>query len=347
MEYWLIDGRGELVDVPPDLVAANEHLVEEFVPPLLEIQTPPVSSLSALESTLREVLETALMLVHDYDCRLVPLGSPLASESLPITSERGRLLQRIYGDELEYAKHCAGTHVHFDKGNVTRQLNLLTALDPALALVNSSPYFSNSQVASSSRAAVYRYEAHRQFARYRDLWDYVEDREEWDERVAEHHADLGRMAAERGVPRDRFERYFSPDDAVLTPVRLRERSPTVEWRAPDAALPSQTLLLVADVLRLLEQTDHKEVVVGDTGVWADRIGVPSFAELQELSREAISEGVRSVRVQDYLLRMGFDVARYDPIAERIEQNWTIPRERALEIRRQYADELEADVASLG
>ncbi|MFC7155017.1 glutamate-cysteine ligase family protein [Halomarina halobia] len=346
VEYWLVDGDGELIAVPSELPADHDFLEEEFIPPLLEVLTPPASSHEELRTALVDRLEATLELVDEYGYRLVPLGSPLARESLSITSERGKVLQRIYGEELEYAKHCAGTHVHFDKAEVVRQLNLLTGLDPALALVNSSPYYSSSQVASSSRAAVYRYEAHREFARYRDLWDYVSDIEEWNARVEEHHRDLRRIAEEVGIDREQFERYFPPESSVFTPVRLREQSPTVEWRAPDTALPSQTLRLVEDVERLLAQTEYKEVAVGETGVWADRIGVPPFSELQELSREAISDGLRSLRVQDYLATMGFDVTRYDPIADRIERNWTIPRERALEIRLRFADELEADVERL-
>lgn len=276
----------------------------------------------------------------------MPLGTPLARESIPIVTERGRLLERLYGDELEYAKSCAGTHVHFDKGSVGSQLNLLTALDPALALVNSSPYFNGCCLASSSRAAIYRYRAHSTLARYRDLWDYVENVEEWEERIEEQYEVLRLIAREHGIDEAVFERTFHPENAVLTPVRLRKRSPTVEWRAPDTALPSQILRLATDVSTLVRKTQHKDVVIGEPGVRPDEIGVPPFPEVRELSTAAINEGVRSPQVRQYLETMGFDVGTYRPISDRIERRWTLPAERARSLRLEYAALLRTDVERL-
>ncbi|WP_227356912.1 glutamate-cysteine ligase family protein [Haladaptatus salinisoli] len=345
-EYWVIDESGELATDTDGLAEVSEHVVPEFVAPLIEVQTPPVSNAEELRREFGSILRTVCDAADERDLSLVPLGTPLARESLPVTSERGRLLERMYGDDMEYAKNCAGTHVHFDRGNVVRQLNLLTALDPALALVSSSPYFDGSKLASSSRAAVYRYESHSTFARYRDLWDYAESEDQWEERIDEQYFVLQLIARERGIETGTFSEYFKREDAVLTPVRLRHRSPTVEWRAPDTALPSQILRLVSDVANLLQQTEYKDVVVGETGIRTEKIGIPPFPEVRELSTAAINEGLGSLRVQDYLTTMGFDTTRYHPISDRIEHGWTLPREEALRIRREYADRLVEDVAEL-
>ncbi len=83
---------------------------------------------------------------------LVPLGTPLNSESIEVRpSERSRIQKRVLGDNFAYAKHCAGTHLHFEKRNVTDQLNVLASLDPALCLLNSSPYFQGAGCKQCSR----------------------------------------------------------------------------------------------------------------------------------------------------------------------------------------------------
>ncbi len=345
-EYWVIDESGELATDTDELFDVSENVVPEFIAPLIEVQTPPVSSVEELRWDFGRTLQAVCDTAEERGQSLVPLGTPLARESLAITSKRGQLLERMYGDDMEYAKNCAGTHVHFDKGDVVRQMNLLTALDPSLALVCSSPYYNGSKVACSSRAAVYRYESHATFARYRDLWEYVENESQWEARIDEQYHVLQMLARDCDIDTETFGRYFKREDTVLTPVRLRHRSPTVEWRAPDTALPSQILRLVSEVVSLMEQTEYKAVVVGEPGVRTNEIGIPPFAELRELSKAAINEGIGSIRVQDYLTTMGFDVTRYHPISERIEHGWTLPHEEALRIRREYATEFRDDVAEL-
>lgn len=345
-EYWVVDESGELATETDELFDASEYVVPEFVTPLIEIQTPPVSSPEELRLELGSILRTVTDAAEDRGQSLVPLGTPLTRESFDITSERGRLLESMYGDDMEYAMNCAGTHAHFDKGNVVRQMNLLTALDPALALVCSSPYINGNRLACSSRAAVYRYESHETFARYRDLWEYVENEAQWEERIDEGYHVLQLLARERGIDTETFGRYFHRENTVLTPVRLRHQSPTVEWRAPDTALPSQILRLVSEVSSLLQQTEYKEVVIGEPGVRTNEIGIPPFSELREISEEAIKEGVGSLRVQDYLTTMGFDVTRYHPISDRIENGWTLPQDEARRIRLEYAELLKEDVDGL-
>ncbi|WP_231186870.1 glutamate-cysteine ligase family protein [Haladaptatus sp. DYF46] len=342
-EYWVIEESGELATETDDLATVSDYVVPEFVAPLIEVQTPPVSSTAELRREFGSVLKAVRDEADEQGLALVPLGTPLARESLDITSERGRLLERMYGDDMEYAMNCAGTHVHFDKTDVVRQLNLLTALDPALALVCSSPYYNGSKLASSSRAAVYRYESHSTFARYRDLWDYVESEEQWEARIDEQYTILQIIARERGIDIGTFTDHFQREDAVLTPVRLRHRSPTIEWRAPDTALPTEIVRLVGEVMELMEQTTYKDVVVGETGIRSTEIGVPPFPELRGLSTAAISEGIGSLRVHEYLTTMGFDVTRYHPVSKQIEAGWTLPHEEALRLRREFADALWEDI----
>ena len=62
-------------------------------------------------------------------------------------------------------------------------MNLLTARDPALVLLSSSPYYGGEHLADSSRAYAYRYKAGNNFAKYRELWEYTDDADEWEQRL--------------------------------------------------------------------------------------------------------------------------------------------------------------------
>lgn len=345
LEYWVVDETGRLAPAG-ELLDAHECVTHEFVDSLLEIQVPPVEPGNALGEKIYRILTPVLVEANRLSKRLVPLGTPLTAHGLPIITERGHLLERLYGDELRYAKHCAGTHVHFDKGRVTEQLNLLTALDPALALVNSSPYYDGERIASSARASVYRLGAHSRFSRYRDLWAYVDDTAEWNARVKTEYKLLRAMAYDVGIDEEVFSEHFHSENAVLTPVRLRERSPTVEWRAPDTTLPSQLIQLVDDAAALLSQLEDKDLVIGEPGVWKDRIGIPSFARLRKLSASAIVDGLNSEEVRTYLTTIGFDLSRYQPLSEQIRAGKRISIQEARNLRLTYADRLETDVAQL-
>ncbi|ADJ14112.1 glutamate-cysteine ligase family protein [Halalkalicoccus jeotgali] len=344
VEYWVIDGEGHLC-AGEEIVAAHDRIDHEFVAPMVEFETPPRSDLKAVRADLREVLEAGLAAAADAGKELVPLGTPLVSETMPAISDRGRLLERLYGEGVEYAKHCAGTHVHFDKRAVPDQINLLTALDPTLALVASSPYYDGRRLAHSSRAYVYRYETGRAFSRHRDLWEYADSMNEWNDRLTGAYEELRALAAERGIDDAEFERHVEPENSVLTPVRLRLGSPTVEWRAPDATLPSQLLALLADVTTAVSALEERSVEIGEPGIEDEAVVIPTFEGLRDLTREAIVEG-RTPAIERYLGALGIDSGGYVPISETIDAGEHIDRERARELRLEYAARLREDVATL-
>lgn len=344
LEYWVVDENGELV-TGADLLDIHDAVVPEFVEPMLEIQVPPADGIAELRQRLIAILETVLARASDLDKHLVPLGTPLTEHQFPITTERGTLLQKLYGDEIRYAKNCAGTHVHFDKGNVVRQLNLLTALDPAIALVSSSPYYDGVLLGMDARALTYRTHSTELLTRYRDLWPYADTVEEWDERLAQMYETLKLRAEQLDIPQSEFTRYIQQEDVVLAPVRLREQTPTIEWRAPDVALPSQILQLVSDISILLSLTDDRSVNVGTPGVRPEEIGIPPFNELRAITMTAMNEGL-SKRVRQYLDTMRFNSDQYEPITEEIAGEYHISADDARRIRLEYADRLRRDVATL-
>ncbi|MWG33062.1 glutamate-cysteine ligase family protein [Halomarina oriensis] len=345
MEFWVVDENGALC-AGHDLIEHHDLAVPEFVESLVEVVTPPRGSPAGIAESLVDVLDTLLTHARETDRHLVPLGTPLTVCDSPVASDRGDLLERIYGDGLAVARNCAGTHVHFEQGNVARQLNLLTALDPALALVASSPFYEGERLANSSRAYAYRYRAGHEFGEYRDLWAYTDDPEEWERRLQWCYEDLRTMASNRGVSAEEFAAHFDPEDVVTTPVRLRRETPTVEWRSPDTTLPSHVVALLEDLAPLVARTADLPVTVGAPGVTNDEIRVPEYAELQQLSSTAIERGLDSPFVWKYLEAFDVDTTRYHPLSGQFYAGDTIAADRARRVRLEAARLLERDVDAL-
>ncbi|WP_227378083.1 glutamate-cysteine ligase family protein [Haladaptatus halobius] len=344
LEYWVVDNSGKLVGAD-ELLDIHEAVVPELIDPMLEIQLPPADGLTELRQNLTTILETVLARAADLDKHLVPLATPLTEHQFPITSDRGKLLHRIYGNEIKYAKNCAGTHIHFDKGSVVDQLNLLTALDPAIALVSSSPYYDGVLMGMDARALSYRTHSTELLTRYRDLWPYAKTTEEWDERLSQMYETLKLQAEQLDIPEVEFTHFIQQEDVVLTPVRLREETPTVEWRAPDVALPSQILQFVSDVSMLMSLTEEKSVNIATPGIRPEEIGIPTFAELRAITATAMNDGL-SERVCQYLTTMRFDINQYKPLTEEIVGDYRISAAEARKVRLEYADRLRKDLESL-
>lgn len=349
LEFWVVDDQGSLCG-GESLVEASDRVYPEFVSPLVEIQTDPHENEATLRRELQRTLQEVLQVAEESGKQLVPLGTPLTLSSSPAKGERGRLFERLYGQGVTSAKNCAGTHVHFDRQATRRQLNLLTALDPALALVASSSYYCGERTVNCSRAQAYRRTCGDDFLPFCDLWPYTDTVAEWESRVDAAYELFQTLAVERGVDPDRIREEFSPEDTVLNPVRLRDETPTVEWRAPDSTLPSQVVDLAFDVRRLVAQTAEKPLVTVDdiyaTGVGPTAIRIPEFETLSSLSDEAIRSGLESDRVRTYLANLGFDLQAYDPLAARMNGPSTLGEPMAREFRLESAANLRSDVASL-
>jgi len=78
-------------------------------------------------------------------------------------------------------------------------------------------------------------------------------------RLERHYEEFKAAAVEAGVDAATVEESVSPDDVGWTPVRLHESMPTIEWRSPDATLPSQLLRLADDLETMLDRL-HRTTV---------------------------------------------------------------------------------------
>ena len=345
LELWVVDERGRLCD-GADVTEAHPRIEPEFVDPLIEVKTEPHTSERGLRRDLQSTLQTAILAAERASKRLVPLGTPLTASDPPANCERGRVFETIYGDGVRSAKNCAGTHLHFDRENAVDQLNLLTALDPALALVSSSPYYAGERGADSARALAHRTDCGEDFRCFTELWEYADSLAEWRDRINEKYDRFKRLAAERGVSGETIEALFEPEDTVLNPVRLRESQPTVEWRAPDATLPSQVVRLASDVERLVSRARTASVEFGTPRLEDDRIRIPEFESLRDVSRRAIESGLESPTVESYLRELGFEIGGYEPLSSRLRGPEQLGESTARTRRLRQAGRLQADVQNL-
>ncbi|MFB6200472.1 MAG: glutamate-cysteine ligase family protein [Halorhabdus sp.] len=347
VEYWVIDSKGRLTD-PGDLTDAGEGIEREFIEPLLEIKTPPCESTAELRTAFYDRLNRVLQRTTDQNRHLVPLGTPMHEGAIPDRpGERTRIQDRVVGSDFEYVRHCAGTHIHVEQqpGHVIDQVNTLIALDPALALVNSSPYFGHERLTTGARSQLYRRMAYATLPHQGRLWSYAEDLEEWAKRLEHRYGEFVTQSIITGFDRARVESYFGPESAVWTPVQLRERFSTVEWRSPDAALPSQILRLAEDLASTVSRVTEAEVrIEGERGrCAAGEIVLPTFDAVSEYVDAAITDGLDSAPLRAYLGRMGFDVEAYDPLAGEMDGGAEVTESQARERRLECADRLEADV----
>ena len=347
VEYWVVDRDGRLVDAEP-LVDGSEGIDREFVEPMLEIKTDPCESTDQSRDELCDRIEDVLDRADSIDRRLVPIATPISREEIrDVPSDRTRIQNETLGDSFEYIRHCAGTHIHIQQlpSREIDQFNTLTALDPALALINSSPYFDGKQLASGARSELYRSMAYAEMPNQGELWPYCDTRGDWERRLQSGYAAFEAAAKAAGISQERIEASFHAETSLWIPVQVRRAFDTVEWRSPDAALPSQIIKLADDITSILEHLENTEVrIEGTEGrVTDDTIVLPEFDALTEYVEAAIRDGLQSTKVREYLERMTFDVSSYRPISHEIGGKSEISVDEAREIRLEYADRLEADV----
>jgi len=347
VEYWVIDESGRLTD-PGELVDASDGVEREFVSPLLEIKTTPCESTAELRDELFERIGRVSRRADELDKGLVPLATPIHDGEIDDReSERTRVQDQVVGDSFEYIRHCAGTHVHVEQqpGRAVDQLNALTALDPALALVNSSPYFGREPLAASARSVLYRRLGYEHLPGQGELWPYLEDTEEWTRRLERRYEAFVSEAVTAGCDRETVEACFTPEGAVWIPVKLRAPFSTVEWRSPDTALPSQVVRLADDIVDIVDRAVTAGVQIeGDEGrVTDDGVVLPSFDAVEERVEAAIRDGLESAEVRSYLDRMGFDVDAYGPVSAELRGDETLSAADARRTRLDYADRLKRDI----
>lgn len=346
LEYWTVDETGALAPAKP-VVKRIDDLHAESADPMLEVVTEPCEDVADLRGEVTRRLREAILVGREEGRRLVPLATPLGTSPIATSDgPRTRIQHRVLGSDFANATRCAGTHLHVDRidGAEADQVNLLTALDPAFALVSSSAHHRGENVAACARPHVYRrgcYGDHPELGRLRPYVGSVADCEE---RAARAFEGFRGAAMADGVDPDAFDAHFAPEDSTWTPIRVREEFDTIEWRGPDIALPGQILALVGDVADALKVTIERGLEIGgEPGLSADGVTVPDFDRLTRYVERAIDEGLESPAVEGYLDAMGFSPAEYRPLSHELGGAGRLRRCQARRLRLRYADRLEGEV----
>ena len=345
VEYWVIDEEGSLTQ--PGSLIDLPGAEREFVEPMLELKTTPCRSTAELREELFERVRAAVRRGAALGKQLVPLATPLNhAEIREIPCDRTRIQNEVVGEDFEYVRHCAGTHIHIEQqpGRAVDQLNTLIALDPALALVNSARHFRGEAMAPGARSKCYRWLAYDGLHDQGELWPYVADRADWNQRLQACYERFHEQALSAGISESTFESCFDPESAVWTPVQLRQEFGTVEWRSPDTTLPSRTVQLADTLATVAGKLDGRVVDIGgDTPhVDDDRIVLPDFETVTDHVDTAIQAGLTD-SLAAYLSRMGFEPDAFDPIADNFEHEGPIDHETARQLRLEYATRLREDV----
>ncbi|ELY64070.1 glutamate-cysteine ligase family protein [Natronococcus jeotgali] len=348
VEYWVVDDGGDLVP-PETLLDVSDQVDPEFVEPMLEIKTTPCSSTAELREEFLGEIERVVDAARDRDKRLVPLATPLYASpaDVPYREKRGTDLQRrIVGPTFDDARICAGTHMHFEQSNVAAQLNALTAIDPAFVLLNSSSHYRGERIVECARPYLYRRSCYEACPEQGQLWPYVDGVADWERRLEDAYDGFRERALDRGVEPARFDDEFDPYDAVWTPVRLRKAMPTVEWRSPDAALPSEVLRLAETVRSIVAHADARGTVVDGAESATDaadgKLTLPDFGTVESVTDAAVHDGLESPSVSGYLRELGFSPGAYEPFADRLPDS-RLAKRRAKRLRLEAARRLEADL----
>lgn len=346
VEYWVIDDRGRLVE-PDGLTAAAAGVEREFVAPLLEIKTTPCASHTALRRELYGRIEAVLELAEKRGQHLVPLATLINGDEIrDLPDDRTAVQAELIGDEFEYVRHCAGTHIHVEQqpGRAVKQLNTFIAVDPALALVNSAPYYCGEEMAAGARSKLYRWLAYDNLPHQGRLWSYIDSEAEWNRRLERRHEEFTAAAVETGADRQTIEANFEPESSVWTPVQLRDTFDTVEWRSPDTALPRQVVQLAGQLATITESLQTADVSIDGSmpEFSAEGVVLPEFSQVLDHVETAITDGLTD-DLREYLDQFGFDTDAYEPTTSELAGSGDITENEARDIRLEYAGRLEEDL----
>src|SRR5215217_3489628 len=344
-EFFLVDRGGVLSDLADPFLrrcrnAARAEGLDplcfkaECVKSLVEIATPPGSSLKDLADTYLNNLELALKVAPELGLALYPLGTYPLPISPVLRDDPVYMVKAstIGHGRFSHAGRCAGVHLHLElpAGTVwpdvkaaldapaaaQRELlglyNLATALDPALvALTRACPFYEGRADGFAARTLHYRgilgfeglYEDLHEVGGLSTYASRVEDLV--DQQRARYRAWFAAMDL-AGVER----RLFASTEGSLhraswNPVRLSHHG-TVEIRSMDANFPEMVLAVCALISGAAERVRHERLEVRPSrGVLTlepegELLHVPIFSYLNgELLGAAVTRGMLDQRVEAY------------------------------------------------
>ncbi len=309
----------------------------ECVRSLVEVSTPPATSLEELSAAYLDSLGVALRAAREVGLRLYPLATyPLPVTPILREEPHYRVQALTLGPErFLHAGRCAGVHLHLEVAPETLDprvgvaygsppaahqellnvYNLATALDPAIiALTRASPFYEGRLTEIAARTAYYRgspqlapYGLYGELEAVGGLRPYAEDIAALVESQFDRYNAWLSAMDRSGVERRLFLAAGNTMlDAAWNPVRLNAHG-TVELRGIDGGYPKVILDVVALVYGVVRRVLGEGLTVRPTvgattfEVADGALRVPGFEELRDkLFREAVTLGVESPEIIAYL-----------------------------------------------
>lgn len=346
-EFFLVDEDGVISNRADEFLQKCGALAGEGLDPgcfepecaksLVEVSTPPATSLEELSGYYLNSMGVALRSAGEIGLRLYPLATYPLSFTPDLREETHYRIQSMTlgPEKFLHAGRCAGAHLHLEvapdtvdprvgvaysstteaRQELLNVYNLATALDPAIiALTRACPFYEGRLAEIAARTAYYRgdpwlapYGLYGQLEEVGGLRPYAEDTPRLVELQFErYYAWLSAMDRSGVDRRLFFEAGDGMLDAAWNPVRLNAHG-TVELRSIDGGYPATVLEVAALVTGVARRVRDEGLTVTpmegiETFEVEDRnLFVPGFDSVSvDLFREAATLGVESGRIHAYL-----------------------------------------------
>ncbi|MFC1753542.1 glutamate-cysteine ligase family protein [Thermoproteota archaeon] len=347
LEFQILDQDGNVCNAAPTILsdpANNGNIVPEGSNSMIEVIAPPSDNLEEMASNFQTEVVNLVNIAEKYGFRLLP-SSTIGKDAKP--EETGLLRyaskKSVLGSarkNIEY--HICGTHVHTDKlpdELLATQYKVKTAMDPAFALMASTPFHAGKNSLEDHRVHIYRNVVFDDFPLQGQLLPHVNNFDEVLERQQATYDHWISLVQKKGFSGDGFNVL----NTCWGPVRCTEN--TIEARGADANLLSRVIALGAlykGVNEFIQQYTPNTVIAENlpaqelfTFIDGKTLRLPSFQQLKAFEKAGINKGIRDPQLNSYLSNVLFvarkglshDDQRFlEPFAESLRTGRTFSRE---------------------
>lgn len=347
-EFFIVDRAGVIVDRADEVLQRCQQIAiargrnadnfaPEFVKSMVEINTNPAASVSALADEYLANLQILLEAAKSLELRIYPLSQyPLHLAPVIRDQPNYHIQARTVGyDRFLDAGRCIGTHLHLElaadtideqvgisyrassaaQAEAVNLYNLATAMDAGIiALSRASPFYEGKVFGLAARTLHYRGSAafgwegvYTNLPAVGALRPYAASVEQLVEQQFERYYAWIAAMDQAGVARSQFlESGGSLLKSAWNPVRLNGHG-TIELRQTDGNFPDVILAIAALVYAAADRVRQDELTVQPAAgvrtfvVQDQQLLVPEFDYLNgELLYAAATEGVKRSTVRDYL-----------------------------------------------
>ncbi|MFC2134553.1 glutamate-cysteine ligase family protein [Bacteroidota bacterium] len=347
LEFILTDENGEAVNRAPEVFShpnRADYIVPDLTKMIVEVNSPPESSISSLDYAFRN----QLLALNDLTSRLNLFEVPISivgpgSKPEMIKPNDLRCISRYISDQrffnddqVDMAFSITGTHIHIDqKDDKAAQYNLLLSLDPVFALLSDTSYIRGQNTLNSGRVNAYRNMMFGDLPLHGQLPAYVSGEQEiHDLNDLRYSILMDRFKGIEGV-----EDAYSALSSVWGPLRLSDKN-TMEVRNSDSNLPSLVVGLAAFYQGVVNHVFDNDLEVriseepNTYDISDSEIILPSYDTLKQFENSGIRFGLKEDELNEYL---SYLVTVANNGLEIADRKYLDPFKQMLASRRNMAD----------